>query len=387
MIDRRFHIWFSVGHLANDWPIAALWLIVPAAGISMALTPTEVGLLFTILNLGGALAYLPAGLIADHASNRGRWLLLTFWWIVIGYAIATFAPSFWGLAALLALAGMGNAAWHPIAAGILSQESKGDRAWALGVHAIGGSLAEILAPLSVGILLAWMGWREALLVSVLPTLLVGLCLVPVVRNVPRVRAKPLRRADVFDFLSAWRGRCGLRIIGMISLYNMAAMALLSMIPLFLADAYDLNAGVIAVIFSAGLVAGAVLQPAVGRLSDRKGRRPVMVSGMLIAAMACLGIVKPLPLSLVLLGLGVAVAAIDAIRSTMLAIAVDHGEQREGTTLGLAFALMEGVGAAGAVIAGIAASMSWSWMFAFAASCLMLAAVLAHDEGRKSESRD
>lgn len=72
---------------------------------------------------------------------------------------------------------------------------------------------------------------------------------------------------------------------------------------------------------------------------------------------------------------------------MLATAVDHDGQREGTTLRLAFALMDGVGAAGAVLAGIAAGRSWSWMFGLAASCLMLAAVLAHDEGRKSESRD
>lgn len=57
---------------------------------------------------------------------------------------------------------------------------------------------------------------------------------------------------------------------------------------------------------------------------------------------------------------------DAIRSTMLATAVEHTERSEGTILGLAFALMDGVGAIGAVLAGVAAGFSWSHMFGFAA---------------------
>ena len=57
------------------------------------------------------------------------------------------APGYWSLALLLAVAGMGNAAWHPIATGVLTRESRERRAQALGIHAIGGSLAEVLAPL------------------------------------------------------------------------------------------------------------------------------------------------------------------------------------------------------------------------------------------------
>lgn len=147
MNNRAFMTWFAVGHLANDWPIAALWLIVPAAGLSMDLAPAEIGLLFTLFNLGGALAYIPAGYLADHVSNRGRLLVVTFWWVAIGSALAALAPGVWSLAVLLSVAGMGNAAWHPIATGVLTRDNKDGRAEALGIHAIGGSFAEVLAPL------------------------------------------------------------------------------------------------------------------------------------------------------------------------------------------------------------------------------------------------
>ena len=100
---------FAVGHLANDWPIAGLWLIVPAAGIAMDLSPAEVGLLFTLFSIGGSVAYIPAGFLADHVSDRGSLLVATFWWVAIGYGLAAFSSGFWSLAVLLAVAGMGNA--------------------------------------------------------------------------------------------------------------------------------------------------------------------------------------------------------------------------------------------------------------------------------------
>ena len=354
MEKRTFLAWFTVGHLANDWPIASLWLIVPTVGLSMGLSPTEVGLLFTIFNLGGALAYLPAGILADHASNQGRLLVMTFWWVGVGYILAAMAPGYWSLALLLAVAGMGNAAWHPIAAGVLTRENRERRAHALGVHAIGGSLAEVLAPLSVGFLLAFVDWRGALVISALPTLLMGGCYLWVARAVPPVEKQAISWLDMRDLIHTWRRGAGLRIVVMICLYNMALMALLSMIPLYLAERYGLGPVAAGVTFSALLIAGALVQPSVGKISDIAGRRPVLVAGNLTAGFASALLIFQPSFWFTIAAMAVAVAAMDAIRATMLAAAVDHADHREGTTLGLAFALMDGVGALGSVLAGIAA---------------------------------
>jgi len=72
---------------------------------------------------------------------------------------------------------------------------------------------------------------------------------------------------------------------------------------------------------------------------------------------------------------VAVAALDAIRAAILAAAVDHSGHSEGATLGFAFMLLDGVGALGAVLAGIAAGFSWPHMFGLAATFSFGAAVL------------
>ncbi|WP_295805812.1 MFS transporter [uncultured Nitratireductor sp.] len=376
MKKRTFLAWFLFGHLANDWPIASLWLIVPAVGISMNLSPGEVGLLFTVFNLGGALAYLPAGVLADHVSNRGRLLVMTFWWVAAGYALAAMAPGYWSLALLLAIAGMGNAAWHPIATGVLTRESGGRRAHALGIHAIGGSLAEILAPLCVGFLIAYVDWRGALVVSVFPTVLLGLCFVHVARTVPRLDKRAVNRRDLLDILYIWRRGSGPRIVAMICLYNMALVALLSMIPLYLADAHGFGPAEAGIAFSALLVAGALAQPWVGKLSDIVGRRPILVSGNLVAGVSAALLMLQPPLWFTVLAMTAAVAGLDAIRAAMLAAAVDYANRREGTTLGLAFVLMDGVGALGSVLAGIAAGFSWPHMFGLAAAFSLGAVMLA-----------
>ena len=375
MQNRSLLTWFALGHFANDWSVCALWLIVPAVGIAMELSPAEVGLLFTICNVGGALAYLPAGILTDHVSNRGRLLLATFWWVAVGYLLASMAPGFWSLALLLAIAGMGDAAWHPIATGVLTRERKERRAHVLGIHAIGGSLAEVLSPLAVGFLLAYVGWREALAISALPAALMGVCFVWVARAVPRVERKPVSKQDLLGLLHLWRRGDGLRMVVMICLYNMALMALLSMIPLYLVERHGFGPEAAGIAFSAMLIVGALAQPWVGKISDIVGRRPIVVFGNLMAALASALLVLQPSLWVMIAAMMVAVAALDAIRAAILAGAVDHSGHSEGSTLGLAFVLMDGIGALGAVLAGIAAGFSWPHMFGLAASFSLGAAAL------------
>ena len=89
------------GHMANDWCPGALWILLPAIGIAFDLQPSKIGLLVAIHAVGSGLAYLPAGILSDRIQKQGRILLLTFWWVGIGYISASHAPGFWSLALLL----------------------------------------------------------------------------------------------------------------------------------------------------------------------------------------------------------------------------------------------------------------------------------------------
>ncbi len=62
---------------------------------------------------------------------------------------------------------------------------------------------------------------------------------------------------------------------------------------------------------------------------------------------------------------VGVGLLEGVRSSVLAAAVEYTGRREGTTLGFAFTLMDGIGAFGALLAGWAAGVQFSHAFLLA----------------------
>ncbi|MEC7540010.1 MAG: MFS transporter, partial [SAR324 cluster bacterium] len=102
---RSLYFPFSLGHFANDFVPCSVVVLAPAIALEMNLNPMEVGLLLTLHSFGSALGYFPSGLLADSVRNRGNLLMLTFWWVGLGYLLASWAPGFWSLAFLFALAG------------------------------------------------------------------------------------------------------------------------------------------------------------------------------------------------------------------------------------------------------------------------------------------
>lgn len=367
---------FSLGHLANDWPPSAIWILAPAIALSLDLSPAELGLLITIHSLGASIAYVPAGMLTDHVSDRGRLLMLTFWWCGIGYVLASFAGDFWALALLLAIAGMGDAAWHPIATGVLVQRLPERRGEALGVHAMGGTLAEVAGPLMAGFLLGFLDWRTTLQLSAVPTLLMGIAFIWVARQVPRSTAGGLGRADFVHFLEVWTRPAGLSVIAMIAVYHMALMAILSMSALFLQIDHGFSAWQAGLVFAGGLTLGSLLQPVVGRWSDTTGRKRIFVGGAVLAAACAMIVALASSATTIVAGIAAALTLLVAVRSGVLAFAVEYAGKREGTTLGFVFAAMDGIGSVGAVLAGIVGEWDLRYCFMLAAAFSALSIVLA-----------
>lgn len=375
----RLPHWFSAGHLCIDWPFGAIYVIAPAIAVEMDLNPVEVGLLLTVQSIGAAIAYLPAGLLADRVSDRGRLLTITFFWVVVGYTISSLAPSYWILAATMALACMGDAAWHPIATGVLTRAAPNQRARVLGIHAIGGTLSGVAAPLVAGWCLqqAALDWRETLQIALVPTVLAGFAfLFFVARRVPRVEARTSSALDIGGLLRVWTTKRGALLTAVMLLYNLSLLGAMAMTPLFLREKYGLDFLQMSMAFAGIILAGALVQPMVGRLSDGLGRLPVLVTGCLIAAAGALIVYQADELAVAIAGLVACIGALEAIRSAVLASAVDLSGRGEGTTLGAAFVVLDGVGAFGAVLAGWVATSGLENTYILTAGLALASAMVA-----------
>ncbi len=366
---------FPLGHLAVDWAGATLWLLAPTIALTMDLSPGEVGLLITIHAVGASLAYFPAGLLGDHVKRRGLLLAATFWWVTLGYLAASLAPGYWALGVLLAIAGMGSAAWHPIATGVLVQQMPTRRAQALGVHALGGTLSEVVAPLAAGFLLASLDWRSVLQLSVLPALLMGVLFLLIVNTVPRSREHGVSVADLQHLWRVWRRRSGLRLLAIVITYNMSLMAVLAMTPLFMQTVHAYSTSRTGVLFAAMVIVGSLLQPLLGRLSDDIGRKTVIVAGVFVAMLSAGAVSLVEHSGGVALLLVVTTGMLYGVRAAVLAVMVEAAGRAESTTLGLAFAIMDGVGALGALLAGLAGSVDLRYAFLFAACAAATCVVL------------
>jgi len=367
---------FSLGHFANDLAPIGMYLIIPAFGTAMGLSPAEIGLLFMLHSLGASLAYFPAGLLADHVANRGVLLAGTFFWVGFGYLTASFVDGFWTFAIVISIAGMGDAAWHPIATGVLTQMHKARRAYALGVHAIGGYFSQTIALPAAGLLLAMWDWHVAIRVLAVPTLLMGCAFIFISRHVPRhVNSRPTR-ADFTAIWRVWTTRAGLRVIALFIAYNMGLFAIIAMTPLYLNANHGLGWLETALVMAAMMLVGALAQPWTGKISDNVGRRPLIIFANAIAAVASLFAWLTTDFVLTVIALGVALTFLVAIRAVLLATALDHAGGREGTSLGLAFAAMEGFAASAAVLAGLAGESDLANAFLLASVFSLVAVVLA-----------
>ena len=363
------------GHLTNDWVAGTIWLIAPAIAASMGLGPTEVGLILAINGLGAGLAYIPAGLIADRSIRPGYLMLLSFWWVAIGYLTASLAPGFWAVTLLLAFGVMGDAFWHPIATGVLVKEMPSRRAQVLGIHAVGGSIgAEVLGPLMTGFLLGYFDWRESLQISVIPAIVMGVIFIFIARRIDLKTDRKLSRIDVRGLVRLWGNRSGLGLMLLLVFYNMGLVAILGMTPLILQTEYAMSPLGAGIVFAAMLLVGTAFQPVLGKYTDRRGRKRVILFILIVSSLFAILAGSSSSLVLLIAGLLPAAALLTGVRPVILASAVEYSGHSEATTLGIVFTVLDGVGMLGALFAGLIGEFDLTYAFYLSAALTITSAL-------------
>ncbi len=292
----------TIGHSLTHWYPATFYLLLPIIGNELGLTFSQIGLIMTCQYIAGAVANIPGGVMVDTIGRKGLLMGVSLFWVGFPYLLMSFTHSYWMLLVCVALVGVGNSLWHPTAIPTLARRFPERKGFVLSLHGMGGNAGDAIAPLVVGALLAVMSWRQVVVLNVVPGLVMSL-LILVFLGTLRLGSKkpPPAAANKADAAAAGQSfasyTAGLRQLlrnrSLILLStsgafrSMTQIALLTFLPLYLAREMGWSIAAVGMGMFTLQVAGLLAAPVAGHMSDRLGRRSVLMGSMATTAVVLL----------------------------------------------------------------------------------------------------
>jgi MFS transporter, FSR family, fosmidomycin resistance protein len=273
-IDKRGMTALSSGHLATDFANGALPALLPFFADEFDLSYVLVGLAMLAWAFSSSVLQPLFGLWSD--SRGAIWLLPAGLALGgLGIGLAALAPSYWVCLVLIALSGLGTAAFHPEGARFAAYVSGRRRASGMSFFSIGGNIGYALGPIAATFLVVHFGLEAGLLLA-LPCLVVSALLV---RAVPYLQSFEPSRESVHAGAGDDRVGAILALLGVVAFRAVAWFGLITFVPLYEvarghSEAYGNR------LLAAMLLAGGVGTIVAGPLADRFGRRPVLVVSVL-----------------------------------------------------------------------------------------------------------
>ncbi len=373
----------------------AFLVLIPQIYITLGLAPIQAGMLDAVRQLSGGATSMAGGFFVDMFQHR-RAHILTFSMalIAVGYFLVSISPTYTLILVSLALASAGTALWHPPALGLLAQRFPQRRGLFISLHRSTGNIGDWLGPLIVGILLgdvglsgiglddiAWEGidWRLILRGGTPVLLFLAVVIYFLLRNVggPRgedVDYKSKFKTQMHDMRESFRGTGMWWIFTVSAVRGMGDRSLLWVIPLYLTDQLELSTFWVgfhvALLAAPGIFAG----PMFGALSDRIGRKAIiifiMASAVIFPTTMALG-GDGIWMTLSVLMFGIFLFSVNSLTQAA-AVDVAAGKGLEGTFIGLMWGSNAFFGAMSSIIAGaLVEYIGWHSAFYLAAGFFFL----------------
>ena len=360
----------------------SLIVLLPEIKEAFSLSPVGVGLIAATERTADGLVSAPAGIVTDmHRRRWGLVLAICMGLFGLGWLVIGSAPVFPILLVGISMIAVASSIWHLPATAVLSQHFQHKRATALAFHGVGGNIGDVIGPvITTAILLGFLTWRGVLGVYAM----VPLALVLVVFWAFRTIGDDGRQGPP----ATWRGQIELTkvlmrnktlwAINLLSaLRNVTFVSLVTFLPIYFHDDLGMSFRARGMHLALLMFVGILSTPVLGYLSDRIGRKPVLVPALIALCV--------LTLLLVPFGSGVPLILIIALLSVFLysdqpiltAAALDIvGGKVVNTTLGVMAATRVIPSAAAPLLAGgLYHAFGIGALFYFVAAVFALSAVL------------
>lgn len=362
-------------------------IIFPEIKTSLRLNNTMLGTLATSRQIGAGGSTFVAGYLGDRFSRHtGILLALSLAIMGISYLFVGLSALYWIMLLAMFISGIGPSLYHPPALGALSRRFPENKGLAISLHGTGGSLGQALGPLAAGffIILAASnaasndaGWRMTLQWSVIPALVTAIIIWIALRGVPKGdEVISSFREYVGPIGKLLRQRSLVGVLTIASLRNLGVSATVIFLPIYLREDLEYSITKVAIYLSLSQVAGIVAQPAMGILSDKFGRKAVLVPSLLIFGVLLFALSyaqSELWLIIIIIALG---AFLYSLHALFLATAADlSGENLQATTASLTYGVTFISSTVSPLVAGlIADQFSVSYVFIYSSFISIIAGI-------------
>lgn len=293
-------VWLiSAGHGLTHWYTATFYILLPLIGREFDLSYTEIGLIMTVQYLAGAISNIPGGMIVDMIGKKGYLMATSLFWVGFPYALMSLTHSFWMLLVCVTLVGVGNNLWHPAAIPTLAYRYPERRGLVLSFHGMGGNVGEAIAPFVIGALLGWYSWRTVVVINVVPGLTMSALILVLLGAFSMTKSKDGQaiNADagaqgikqyLRDFAGLLKNKSLMLIAASSGFRTMTQAGLLTFLPVYLAYELHYSPFAVGVCLTILQIAGFIAAPVGGHMSDKWGRKRVIMSSMLLSGAMILG---------------------------------------------------------------------------------------------------
>ena len=275
----------AVGHVGFHWILQSFVVLVPEIQQTFGLNGVGVGGIQAVKELTSGLITLPGGVLVGMLRKWWGWLLgICIGASGLGSLLMGISPAYVLLLIGVAVVSVSHSLWHLPAAASLSHHFASRRGTMLSFHGVGGSVGDVAGPLITGALLLVMGWRGILSIYAIAPFFMAFMAVWVFKGIGDVREDDAKVAGLADRLAMTKMLFKSRLLqGMTAVRGLRSMALgavVTLLALYLGNDLDLavfDRGFhIALLIAVGLLA----KPVAGMISDKLGRKQVLVPGLI-----------------------------------------------------------------------------------------------------------
>lgn len=350
--------------------------VMPAFARTFGVSITAVAFLITVFSVS-RLCFAPvSGLLVQHLGERRIYIggLLV---VALATIACALSQTYWQLLLFRVISGIGSTMFFVSALGLMIHISPVDaRGRIAGMFTTSFMIGAVGGP-AIGGLTAGLGLTAPFIVYGVALLGVTVVLIYGLRNSTLGEPRELTRSTV-TMREALRSRAYWSVLFANFATGWSAFGLrIALVPLFISDVMGRSVGVIGLVLGAFAAGNALAVIPSGYLSDRMGRRTLLIVGLAASGVAivALGNVTSLPVFLVIAGVsgvttGIYMSPLQASVADILG-----SEARAGTPVA-AVQMMADLGAIiGSMTVGwVAQHLSFSWDFIISGVILLIAAV-------------